>query len=809
MRIVYDPDRWFERPSVETAVAKSPNEETAEVLDLVDDSELRQVRDELDRDQIERTYVTRDLDQTRSEWPALAARSEVTDAPRVIDEYQDIAGVILRANADLWFQDIRRLEEYIEEPTRVPRKYLIEAVNLIVSVRTGENYIPSDELVAEYPSLVADCLRIEEKQNIRQQVIHRLLEDSEFKSVLESPNQADDRYREWLTELDWIDDDVLNNGGAQALEYAEASEEGKIKWSACALLEAAKENTSFRLETKLEKAILSKQPTDEIDDLDDTLQTVLATTASSDAYAVAQEAADDQRLLDISDNLSIEEAEILRYIEESKPDELEESVLMQLEQIPLALYESPPPFAESVLSALDSEKVVASLDHAIAEDAPQIEKTIETLEDIAAVLNPLVGSRIETLREDINTARDMIKSLNPPTPSSPEDCVTLYDEQLAREASLSTEFAESEPELADEILAVCEEYIRDNYRKWANSEPKDRPVAMVPDIPSRISGLLDEYDHILLIVSDGFGLRQWLEATHNNDQIQAWEEEGVVSNTLMTTIFPSETGAGHYSLFTGQFPMGHGRDDIQSPLQLEGGNLFSRAKESGAFTQALSYLPPQPGFSGVLQEAADEFHHLEGLRAEDAALKKETISHVASAVARHDKSVSLLQHNQIDQLHEGMDHVADSLIPRVADDIVTFMRQISHRLDDDVLPVLTADHGMLRTRDSLRSLTHGEASNALSQMGEYYTDLGQRVVGLQSKSDDQSFGTRTTNQYFEVLSEKQMRQLRALTEDKCDGRTLRYRRRYYSHSEELTATHGGFTFDEMFVPFIKFDTNKI
>lgn len=809
MRIIFDPDRWFESPSVESTVAEPPNQEAAKVFDLVNDTELRKLRDKLDRSQIDQTYVARDLDQVRSEWPSLAARSKITDAPRVIDEYQDIASVVLRADADIWFQDMRRLTEYIEESNRLPKKYLIEAINLIVSTRTDENYIPSHQLVAEYPGLVADCLRIKEKQNIHQQIIHRLLEDSEFRSVLESPNQADDRYKEWLIELNWIENNALNNGGTQALEYAESSEDGKTKWSARALLEAAKENTSFRVETKLEKAILSLKGAGEIDDLDDTLQTVLAKTASSDAYAVAQEVADNQRLLNVSDNLTIGEKEILRYVEESRPEELEESVLMQLEQIPLALYESPPPFAESVFSALDSDKVVASLDHAIAEDAPQIEKTIEILEDIAGALKPLAGSHIDTLHDDLNMARDMLESLNPPTPSSPEDCVTLYDEQLARETSLSTEFAESEPELADEILEVCEEYIRSNYREWANSEPKDRPVAMVPDIPSRIADLLHEHDHILLIVSDGFGLRQWLEATHNNDQIQTWKQEGVVSNTLMTTIFPSETGAGHYSLFTGQFPMGHGKDDIQSSLQLNGENLFSQAKKSGAFTQALSYLPPEPGFSGVLEEAAHEFHHLEGLRAEDAALKKETISHVASAVAKHDKSVSLLQHNQIDQLHEGMDHVADSLIPRVADDIVTFMRQISHRLDDDVLPILTADHGMLRTRGSLKSLTHGEANNALSQMGEYYTDLGQRVVGLQSKSNSQNFTTRTTNKYFEILPEEQMRQLRALTEGKCDGRTLRYRRRYYSHSEELTATHGGFTFDEMFIPFIKFNTHKI
>jgi hypothetical protein len=809
MKIVHDPDRWFERPSVETNVVESPEEETAEVINLVSDSELRQVRDNLDKGQIERTYVTRDIDQTRSDWPALVARSKITDAPRVIEEYQDIAGVILRANADLWFQDMRRLREYIDEPTRVPRKYLIEAVNLIVSTRTGKDYIPSDELVSEYPVLVAECLRIEKSQNIRQQVIHRLLEDSEFSTALEVPGQADDRYREWLSKLDWIDGDALNEGGVQALDYAKSNDEDRIKWSACALLEAAKENTGHRLETKLEKAILSLWTTEEIGDLDESLKDVLATTASSEAYSLAREAADDQRLLNIGDGLSIDEADVLRYIEESKPDKLKESVLMQLEQIPLALYESPPDFVEPILSAFDSEKIIASLDRAIAEDAAQIEKTIETIEDIIAVLKPLLGGRAETLQNDIDSARDMLKSLNPPTPTSPGDCVSLYDEQLAREASLSTQFAESEPELADKILAECEEYIRDNYRGWANSDPEDRPIAMIPDIPSRIADLLDEYDHILLIVSDGFGLRQWLEATHNNDQIQAWETEGVISNELMTTIFPSETGAGHYSLFTGQFPMGHGRDDIQSSLQPEDGHLFDKAEEAGAFTQALSYLPPQPGFSGVLEETADEFHHLEGLRAEDAALKKETIGHVASAVARHDKSVSLLQHNQIDQLHEGMDHVADSLIPGVADDLVMFIRQLSHRLGNDILPILTADHGMLRTRDTLKSLTHGEANNALKQMGEHYTDLGQRVVGLQSKSGRQSYGNRTTNQYFEILSEKQMRQFRALTEEKCDGRTLRYRRRYYSHGEKLTATHGGLTFDEMFIPFLKFDTTKL
>jgi uncharacterized coiled-coil protein SlyX len=482
---------------------------------------------------------------------------------------------------------------------------------------------------------------------------------------------------------------------------------------------------------------------------------------------------------------------------------------MQFEQIPLALYESPPNFVEPVISALDSEKVIASLDHAIAEDAPQIEKTLETLEEIIAVLKPLLSERTDALQSDIDSARDMLKSLNPSTPTSPVDCVNLYDEQIAREASLSTQFAESEPELADKILAECEEYIRDNYREWANSDPEDRPVAMIPDIPSRIANLLDDYDHILLIISDGFGLRQWLEATHNNDQIHEWKAEGIISNELMTTIFPSETGAGHYSLFTGKFPIGHGRDDIESSLQPKEGNLFYKSKKEGAFTQALSYFPPKEGFSGVLEETADEYHFLKGLRAEDAALKKETIGHVASAVARHDKSVSLLQHNQIDQLHEGMDHVADSLIPGVADDLVEFIRQLSHRLGGDILPILTADHGMLRTRDTLKTITHGEGKNALKQMGENYSDLGQRVVGLHSKSGRQSYGNRTANQYFEILSEKQMRQFRALTNEKCDGRTLRYRRRYYSHDEELTATHGSFTFEEMFIPFLKFDTVKL
>lgn len=809
MKIVHDPDRWFERSSVETTVVESPDAETADVINLVNESELRKVRDDLDKGDIDETYVTRDIDKTRSEWPALVARSKVVDAPRVIEEYQDIAGVILQANADLWFQDMRRLEEYIDEPARVPAKYLTEAVNMVISTRTGENYIPSPELVVDYPVLVSDCMEIKEKENIRQQVIHRLLKDSEFKDALKAPEQAGDRYREWLSELDWIDEGNLNDGGVQAFEYAKASDEDKIKWSACALLEAAKENTGHRLETKLEKAILSLWASEEIEDLDESLQDVLASTASSEAYALAREAADDQRLLDIGDGLSIDESDILRYIEESKPKELKQSVLMQLEQVPLALYESPPDFVKPVLSALDSEKVISSLDRAIAEDAAQIEKTIGTLEDIIELVKPLWGERAETIQDDIDAARDMLKSLDPSAPTSPRDCVSLYDEQLARESSLSTKFAESEPELADEILAVCEEYIRDNYRKWANSDPEERPIAMIPDIPSRIANLLDKNDHILLIVSDGFGLRQWLEAIHNNNQIQAWETEDVVSNTLMTTIFPSETGAAHYSLFTGQFPMGHGRNDIQSSLQPEEGHLFDKAKNKGAFTQALSYLPPQPGFSGVLEKTADEYHHLEGLRAEDAALKKETIGHVASAVAKHDKSVSLLQHNQIDQLHEGMDHVADSLIPGVADDFVKFIRQLSYRLDDDILPILTADHGMLRTRDSLKSLTHGEAKNALSQMGEYYTDLGQRVVGLRSKSGRQNYGNRTTNQYFEILSEQQMRQLRALTEEKCDGRTLRYRRRYYSHSEQLTATHGAFTFDEMFIPFLTFDTSKI
>jgi hypothetical protein len=54
-----------------------------------------------------------------------------------------------------------------------------------------------------------------------------------------------------------------------------------------------------------------------------------------------------------------------------------------------------------------------------------------------------------------------------------------------------------------------------------------------------------------------------------------------------------------------------------------------------------------------------------------------------------------------------------------------------------------------------------------------------------------------------------MMELRALTKDKCDGRTFRFKRRYYSENKDMTATHGSFTFDEMFIPFVEFDLGMV
>jgi len=811
MKIIHDPDYWYEPTSTSNSIAVDEEGNEAYVLDRLPIEEIRTLRDTVDIGEVNRKLVIRDRNQLEVDWPGLAARAIFETAPRTVDYFESLSAVLAEAKFEAHFADVRKLRSEIDDVATTSNEMLVEMLNLMCAVRSGREYYPKPSLLDEYPETVRELLEVPEAIPVEAYVVRRLLDDYTFRTVLESPGDGIERYRVWAEKLDWVTNQQVTASGEQAIVFIEADRETKTEWEAWALLERATETTPFRVETKLQKAALELESVDTTEELDSELAVILSATASKEAYNLAQELAAEQRVLDPVEQIDVDENTIHRYIEKSRPQKLREKLLLQIEQIPFVLYQSlPTDDIEVIVSALEAENVVTSLDTAIAEDAAEIDKTIEIIEEVIDVLEPVITqSQVLAVTEVIEDARKMMAALNPSTPSSAQECVELYEEQIERESSLSTDFSQTEPELADTILAECEDYIRETYRTWAHEDPDSRDVSMITDIPDQISSLLSDHNHILLIVSDGFGLRQWLDARQTNETLTRWDKEDIITNELMTTVFPSETGTGHYSLFTGEFPSSHGRDDIRTDLQPNDTNLFAQAKEQNAFTQALSYLPAGSGFSTVLDETAHEFHHLEGLRAEDAALQKETVQHVRDAVNNHSKSVSLLQHNQIDQLHEGTDHIADALIPGVADDLIRFVQLLAENTPD-VLPILTADHGMIRTRDTRRSLISGEALNALKGMNERYDGdaLGQRVAGLQSKSGSQQYQSNE-NYMFEILSKQDMQELRASTEQKFDGRCLRFKRRYYSEKEDMTATHGAFTFDEMFIPFATFDLEAI
>ncbi|SFR58245.1 alkaline phosphatase family protein [Halogeometricum limi] len=815
MYIVEDPDHWYRREGPSPEVV-SPEGDSAELIDVMDASSIREIRNSADRGAVTQLYITRDFDSFAANWEAIAARSQVKDAPQVIQYFDDLTEVLSKVRFSLRFSDVMQYQDLINADDECDLSLRVNALELLIAKRKGQSGIPLPALIDKQPVLVAECRNADSPEQIRKTILRELLTSDDFIFALEEPAKVTLEHEAWAIHMGWIRENEKTLSGEQALSYAKATRGAKTEWESYALLshaqEAAASRSNMLIDTKLEKAKNELSISTELTDLDSDFRSVLVNIASPESYEMAQQLADEKGALRSIDSIDIGIDEIRRHVRESRPKELKENIINNLDQIPLALFSSSPTSGiQTVVDALESDILLSDLDTAIANEESQVNKLITRLEEIEDFIEPVASEEAAKTRSNLTDAREMISALSPTSPESPTDCIELYDDQLDREASLSTQFGETERKIADAVLRVCEDYIRDTYRQWANTDPTSREVAMITDIPTKVEKLLDNHDHILVIVSDGFGLRQWLEATHNNEKISDWAKNGVASNTPMTTIFPSETGAGHYSLFTGQFPIEHGRDDIQKAINPPEGNLFDRARRAGAYTQALSYLHDGAGgFSEVLGSAADNFVHLEGLRAEDAAFQKETVKHIADVVNQYEKSVHFLQHNQIDQLHEGTDHIADSLIPGVADDLATFVKQLTKRLGDNILPILTADHGMVRTANSRKSLTSGEGLNALKNRGEYYQDLGQRVAGLKDNNQQSnSFGKNPENQWFEILPKQTMQELRALTKDKCDGRTLRFKRRYYSEKEDMTATHGAFTFDEMFIPFVEFDTSLI
>jgi hypothetical protein len=815
MRLINDPDHWFAQKEGDDAVAVQARDgEDGRLFSELTDSELRSLRNALDKgEESTDPLVCRDYHEVQERNPAIVARTLRHDAPRIKQEYPALRSAIEDAKFSVTFDDIEVLHNIVSEPVDIDDETNADLLTCIAGARLGQRTIPLPETVESHPEPVSAILDVP-ADSVRSHVIHEYLLGGTV--LITAPPDGTTSELAWLDAIGWIEGSEYTDVGRVAQEYATADSETRVEIEAAAILSVAHQEGGLLVSNRLEKAIAELNITE--DPYPESISSILSSGAQAAAHQRAIAAAETADALRVSSSLSVDgPGDIQDAIRRCRSDRLEE-IINGLEQIPLYLFEGVNPAdmpaqIQAVRNGIKPDSVIEALDTAIVEREQKLDATIDQIESLSQLVGPLLSASEATRLEELpNTARSIRGLLSPSSPETPADCINLYDAQLQREQDSNFEFSQCEREAADAVLKECEEYIRSSYQAWAHSDRRDRDVEMIVDTPDLLTERFQKYDHILLMISDGFGLRQWIEARHTVPRIQQWEEADAISNTPMTTIFPSETGAGHYSFLTGQFPEEHGRDDIGKTIDTDSVALFDRARDVGAHVQVYTYLPSHNGgFRDVLKKHADDLETLEGLRAESAALTKDSQQRIASTIAQHDCTLTVLQHNQVDQIHEGSDHIADTLVSGVARDVVEYIDALASRLTDDVGVVLTADHGMIRTNDSRVDITRGEGKAALKQMDEWYDGdrLGQRVTGLKSKSKSQGSFVTNKTEYFEILPKQTMRKLRALTDDKCRGRSLRMRRRYYSEGGQMTATHGAFTFDEMFIPFVEFDLAEI
>lgn len=826
MKLIIDPDHWFAPAEhIDSAECVLESQDGTEGLLLADipEQRRRELRDEIDKGEgPTEPLIVRDIDAARREHPGFVARSVTTRAPTLANQYPNLAATLNESPAPVTFADVQQLIELVETPAELDRTVAGDLLGLVIASRRRNAHVPRPETVKLCPEAVGTLLNYDSPDDLREKIVReQFLTDT---PLLSTPRELSDRERLWLSDLGWLEDREYTSAGKVARQYARQRSTERTELEAMALLEQASEQASEN-----GNLLVSGKLDDAIDDLDidieglaSSLRTHLTRSARAAAYERAISVASDAEALRVDSVLDVtSHSDLLDAVKQSRPERLN-SISNGLGQVPLSLLaDAPdgqlPATIDHIVTAMEPLALGPAVDEAIAMRQSRLDKTLKQVEIIVGQIEPLLTpATAKRLKETVLSARTMRNLLSPPEPDTAVDCVDLYNKQIEREVAVGFGFEKTKDEVSDAILATCEEYIREQYRTWATSDPSEREVAMIVDTPALISERFDQYDHLVVMISDGFGLRQWLNAKHSLETVQEWYESGMAANTLMTTIFPSETGAGHYSFLTGQFPEDHGRDAIGKPIDVDSVSLFEAARDANAHVKAFSYLPKgNGGFSRVMAEHADGFERLEAMQAESSALAGQSQQAVAGTIAQHERSLSVIQHNQIDQLHEGSDHIADTLISEVPENVVEYIQGLAEGISDNVGFILTADHGMIRTRHpSQVNLKHGKAHDALKQCNERYegSRLGQRVAGLEARSTKTSTGPKaSTNktEYFEVLPEKTMRELRALTNDKCSGRSLRMRRRYYSESKQMTATHGAFTFDEMFIPFVEFDLNRI
>lgn len=813
MKVLVDPYHWFEGKHGESIV-RTMDGETGKLLENIDQQYLQQLRDDLDRGSYpDETLVTRDKKEFKTNWKSIAARMDFTSAPTPIDQYPAYERSIRAVSEPVLFPDLRCVDRYIESPEGVPAEIKREALELAIHQRRRLPAVPSPDLVSSYPAVATNLVDLKDSSDVA--VLDFLIDMEVMEDALRSPTDIEHPTVDaWLRELGLIDGKKLTDVGQFLIEYIVASSEKQQQYEMAAVITAAQSSVSQLPSSKLQKAIDSIS----VDLPEEVSATVvgelLRHRPGSAVYQQIHDLLEAERLDRFVNSISIESAKDVReYVANSCAQELK-TLRNDLEMVPVELYAiDPPEDLQKIVNGLDPSVLQTSLDQAISEDRATLDASLEHLTNLVDALSPILDpQRRDRLDELFELVNDLREGLSVDPPNSAAACHALYDRLIGQVQSSDFAFTQTRKRQRENILEICESYIRTNYKKWIDeSDRKNREVTLLTDVPDIVNNLFGSYDHVIVIISDGLGLRQWMEGTRRSPKYRHWEKEGVLTNELATTIFPSETGAGHYSFLTGSFPSEHGRDTINKSITAPDSHLFSRADDREAHSKAISYLGSDgSGFSAVLAELADEFQQLSAFRSADSSLSNRSQQAVASHIRAHDRTLTVLQHNQIDQLHESGDHIVDTLLEGVTSEMIEYIEGLATALNDDICLLLTADHGMLQVDDNdLMNVTDYQLRSELKNRGYETDELGQRIVGLEAVSGGhKAWGDQETAD-FEILNEAAIEDLKATTNDKCNGPVLRFKRRNYSHHDTLTATHGGFTFDEMFVPMLRFDFQEI
>ncbi|PCR90869.1 alkaline phosphatase family protein [Natrinema ejinorense] len=376
------------------------------------------------------------------------------------------------------------------------------------------------------------------------------------------------------------------------------------------------------------------------------------------------------------------------------------------------------------------------------------------------------------------------------------------------------------------------------------------PRRQLPDDVLR--GLGGEYDRVLVVLVDGFGLRFWNR--HDHPLLERLETDGTVSP--LTSIYPSETAAAVTTFHTGRLPASHGvlGWDVYDPADDASYEAFTVDAKAGAesIDHGLQDVFEGDPIYPDLKAAGIDCRHVvpfpetyDGAAVHsygggDAAARKHGLEGFESALwaafdAATDPSYLFAYLPQIDTAAHAAGTDSKAYRDTVTETLDTLERALTGLVADettaagDTLVLVTADHGHVDT-DPDRTVDLETYDTVMATLERYADGEPVRYAGsprnvhLHLRTDDEGPGAGA-DVLETVRSALADLDARVFTADEARDRDLfgdceeseTFRRRLgdlvVCHREqavwygsdpatlELIGMHGGLHPDEMLVPF--------